>query len=102
MNRRPLSAAPTNVSSAIRRAPTIRWPAPLGTMPLRGVRNRRDPPPVGAFDQLPALAAPVLGCAVDEEHEIEVHRRNRAIALNADVQVLRIEPRRRGRHEFRK
>jgi len=58
---------------------------------IRRVRYRRNPPPIVALDELPALTAAILLLAADEEYEVKVHGSNGTVALNPHVGVLRIE-----------
>lgn len=59
------------------------------------IADRRNPPAIGRFDQLPGLAAAVVGLPVDIETEIEINSRHRAISVDHNVAVFRVEIRRR-------
>jgi hypothetical protein len=48
-------------------------------------------PAIGGFDQLPGLAAAIVGLPVDVENKIEIDDRDGAVRMHDEVAVFRIE-----------
>src|SRR3954453_22402228 len=66
----------------------------------RRVRDGGNSPTLAALDQLPGLAPLVLLSPINQEHKVEVHRRNGSIRVDLDMRMFRIELGFRGGHEL--
>jgi hypothetical protein len=57
---------------------------------IRRVGNGGDLPSLLCFDELPGLAASVLGFTVNEKYVIEVNAGDSSVGLDLNVSVLRV------------